>query len=168
MLEQFPPSELKSYETLRKLFGENYATYKIFDDEFIGYLILFDYSDFIFIDYFAVLKKYHSQGYGTKILAELKNVYSFKKGCFLEVEPPNPEKVNTLKRIKFYTNNGAKKLEINYLYPNKDGYIPLDLYYISYHSYPTNAEIKDFVSALFNYIHRDLKHREKVLAQIFN
>ena len=50
MLAQFPKSELKSYEKFLKLFGENYILYKVVDGEFAGYIILFEYGDFIFID----------------------------------------------------------------------------------------------------------------------
>ena len=156
MLAQFPKSELKSYEKFLKLFGENYILYRVVDGEFAGYIILFEYGDFIFIDYIAVLKQFHSKGLGRKILSLLKDIYPEKKGCFLEVEPPDISK-----------KNGAQKLDVNYLYPNEQGCIPLDLYYIKYKDLPSDEDIRVFITELFKQVHGDLAHSMEVLQKIF-
>lgn len=76
MLVQFPKSELKSYEKFLKLFGENYILYRVVEGEFAGYIILFEYGDFIFIDYIAVLKQFHSKGLGRKIFISFERYLS--------------------------------------------------------------------------------------------
>ena len=134
-------------------------------------ILLFKYSCYlffntIFIDYIAVYKKFHSQGYGGKILEKLREVFRDKKGCFLEVEKPDLENFNTIRRIDFYQKHGAKKLDINYLYPNEKGFLPMDLYYISYGSEPSYYEIKSFITKLFEVVHKDIKHSEEILAKI--
>ena len=167
MLAQFPKSELKSYEKFLKLFGENYILYKVVDGEFAGYIILFEYGDFIFIDYIAVLKQFHSKGLGRKILSLLKDIYPEKKGCFLEVEPPDISNPDTIRRINFYTKNGAQQLHVNYLYPNEQGCIPLDLYYIKYKDLPSDEDIRVFITELFKQVHGDLAHSMEVWQKIF-
>ena len=98
----------------------------------------------------------------------LRDYYLDKDGCFLEVEKPDPNNYNTIRRIRFYDMHGAKKIDLNYLYPNKEGALPMDLYYIGYKpKVPSKDEIKSFIISLFETIHRDIPHRRKVLAEIF-
>lgn len=168
MLLQFPPSELKSYEKFEKLLGKNYYAYDVIEENIrVGYVILFVCEDFIFIDYIAILKEFHSNGYGGKLLEALKEEFGSKKGCFLEVEKPDKNIPNTLRRVKFYQKHGAEKLEINYLYPNEKGFLPMDLYYIKYNAPAEYLETKDFISKLFEIVHADLANSRIVLNKIF-
>ena len=166
MLFQFPASEMKSLEKFQSISGDNYYIYKIIEKVPVGYVVIFEYLDFIFIDYIAVYKEFHSQGFGGKILERLRELFKDKKGCFLEVEKPDLENFNTIRRIDFYQKHGAKKLDINYLYPNEKGFLPMDLYYISYGSEPSYYEIKSFITKLFEVVHKDIKHSEEILAKI--
>ncbi len=168
MLSQFPPEELKSFENFQKITGKNYCAYDVVNNGTpVGYVILFESRDFIFIDYVAIFKEFHSNGFGGMVLETLKEKFAAKKGCFLEVEKPDVREPNTLRRIKFYQKHGAGKLGVNYLYPNENGALPMDLYYIMYSGQPVNQEIKNFITELFQNVHADIVHYENVLEQIF-
>ena len=168
MLSQFPPEELKSFEKFQKIFGKNYCAYDVVNGGTpVGYVILFESRDFIFIDYVAIFKEFHSNGFGGMVLETLKEKFAAKKGCFLEVEKPDEQEPNTLRRIKFYQKHGAGKLGVNYLYPNENGALPMDLYYIPYGSLPEDMEIKEFITELFRIVHFDIAHASALLERIF-
>lgn len=165
MRSQFPPEELKPYEHLKNLVGNRYKILEVIESEPVGYIILFETEKFIFIDYVAIYKKFHSQGFGGKILERLKETYN-KNGCFLEVEKPNPQNTNTIRRIKFYERHGAKKLDFNYIYPASG--LPMDLYYIPYtEESPSKEEIREFIGSLFEHVHYDIKDNKIILEKIF-
>ncbi len=166
---QFPATELKSYESFQKILGENYLAYDVIEGGIpVGYIILFVRQNFIFIDYVAIFKEFHSKGYGGKILETLKDKFNSKKGCFLEVEKPDENSPNTLRRIKFYQKHDAEKLAVNYLYPNENGFLPMDLYYIKYSAPAEYQEMKNFFGELFETVHGDLAHSKEILRKIFN
>ena len=56
MLSQFPTSEMKSLEIFQSISGDNYYIYKVIEKVPVGYVVIFEYQDFIFIDYIAVYK----------------------------------------------------------------------------------------------------------------
>lgn len=168
MLEQFPRDELKPYKNFVKNFGNNYILYEILEEQPIGYIVLFEYLDFIFIDYIAIYKKFQSKGYGSLVLEKLKESFKNKKGLLLEVEKEDIKNPKTKRRIAFYKKNGAELLSINYLYPNRNGYLPMDLYFIPYRAEKVSVqELKEFIKCLFSTIHSDIEHREEVLEKIF-
>ena len=165
---QFPPEELKPYEHLKSLAGKNYRVYQVCQTLPVGYILLYETEKFIFIDYIAIYKNFHSQGFGSKILESLKREFN-KKGCFLEVEKPDENNPDTIRRIKFYKKHGAGKLDIDYIYPNKQGGLPMDLYYIPFNDENIQQEeIKDFITELFKNLHSDIKDNMKILNKIFD
>ncbi len=165
MCKQFPPEELKT--DFNSIFGENYTVYSVIEKVPVGYTILFETDDYLFIDYLAIYKDFHSKGFGGMILENLKQK-SNKKGCFLEVEKPDTEKPDTLRRIKFYKKHGAQKLDINYIYPNNEGGLPMDLYYIPFNEpSPSKKIIYAFIQELFKYVHSDIKCLPEILEKIY-
>ncbi len=167
MQTQFPPEELKSYEHLKKIAGRNYKIYQTIEEVPVGYVILFETENFIFIDYIAVYKEFHSKGFGGKILENLKQTFH-KRGCFLEVEKPDKNKPDTLRRIKFYEKHGAELVNQNYIYPNREGGLPMYLYYIPYKEKPPSiSEQKEFLTSLFKTVHFDIENNLQILDKIF-
>ena len=68
---------------------------------------------YILVSFLAVYKETRGQGIGTKILKEIEEKYSNKKGIILEVENPEfaeneKEKNIQEKRIKFYQKSNFK------------------------------------------------------------
>ena len=157
LTEQFPAQELKSYERfLELLYDKSYKVKLINDGEIsVGYIIFVELADSIWLDYIAVFKEHHSKGYGSKILNAVLN--QFEKGIYLEVEKPDENVPNTLRRIKFYTNLGAQKLDYDYFYPAKEKPFSMDLYYLPYQNiFPENIE--NDIKQVFRIIHSDIEY----------
>ncbi len=85
-----------------------------YGNKIIGYICYWEFERFIFLEYFAVLKQYRRQHYGTKIL--LSFLRSKSKDIVLEVEKPTDE--TTIKRINFYKFIGFDIADIEYVQPS--------------------------------------------------
>ncbi len=161
MQRQFPENELKSFESFVRLLSEKkLVCEEAFDgDRGIGYILyaMLD-SGKMWLDYIAVKKEYHSMGYGRKIISLLDN-------CYLEVEKPDSAIPDTIRRIKFYTSLGAKKLDINYIYPNDKGGLEMDLYYLG-GIYPEKTDILNDIKLIFNKLHFDVKDIMQIYKRI--
>ncbi|QSO48957.1 GNAT family N-acetyltransferase [Alicyclobacillus mengziensis] len=124
----FPDHELKHEGQMNELIDDHEA-YKVHEDE--DFVVTYaDFPDFIFIDYLLVSPKTRGKGTGTKVLDTFK-----KRGktIILEVEPPDADDTDTLKRIRFYEKNGFQRAEhIEYTRSDDDG-TPhtMDVYYWS-------------------------------------
>lgn len=169
MLLQFPKEELKSREKFLSLVErDDYFSYEITDNEKrIGYLNALLADNFIWVDYLAIYKEFHSCGYGSKVLELMKRKFANLNGCILEVEKVNPMDINTLRRVNFYKKQGAKLLECAYLYPNNNFALEMDLYYIPYTlKMPDKNMLKKVVRDVFNVIHDDISHIDEVYSKI--
>ena len=172
MQKQFPPEELKDIDSFKNLLTK--TDYKLFiledNSQLIGYIIFLEnkQTNTIWIDYIAILQNFHSMGYGSEIFHIIKNTLKSIKGCYLEVEKPNSTDINTLRRIKFYTNLGAKKLNINYIYPNKFGGFPMDLYFMPFNKtyFPSKEEILNVIKHSFSTIHSDIENIKEIFSKI--
>lgn len=161
MLQQFPPGELKSYEVFKKLLSDGILKcYKAVDNtDEVGYVIYTELKNGDkWLEYIAIKKEFQSKGYGRKILALLNN-------CYMEVEKPDEKLPDTLRRIKFYTSLSAKRLDVNYIYPNNTGGLPMDLYYLG-DSTPDKAGVIDTISEIFTGLHSDVKNIDKIFNKI--
>lgn len=170
MLTQFPQNELKTFTQYKKLCErEEYIIYNATENnEQVGYIIIVDNKElkYVWIDYLAVLKKFHSKGYGHKILAQLKNLYSNYNGCFLEVEKIDTKIPNTIRRVKFYESQGATKQPIDYYYPDYNEALPMDLYYFPYQEIsPITNALKE-IKFVFNILHTDLNNTNEIYNKI--
>lgn len=170
MLIQFPQNELKTFEQYKKLCEkEEYVIYNAIENgEQVGYIIIVENKElkYIWIDYLAVLKKFHSQGYGHKILAQLKEIYSNYNGCFLEVEKADTEIPNTIRRVNFYESQGAIKQPVDYYYPDYKVALPMDLYYFPYQQISPIANILNEIKFVFNVLHTDLNNTNEIYNKI--
>lgn len=171
MTAQFPQSELQSYETyLALLKSEKYCFFKALDDQKeVGYCLLYkeDSKDFLWLDYIAVFKEFHSCGYGKKIISDLALNFPQYKGVYLEVEKPDDEAPDTIRRIRFYENLGAQRLDIVYFYPNAQDCVALDLYFLPFNSpVPSSKEAIEAVTCAFGALHSHLPHYKEVLKKI--
>ena len=171
MKKQFPESELKDYDVFINLL--NKIDYELLlakiNNSTVGYVIVAkdNINKVIWLDYIAILQDFHSKGYGSLIISNLKKYYPDYNGCYLEVEKPDLTCNNTLRRIKFYKNLGAEKLNIDYYYPNKDGMLPMDLYFISYNNFsPNRLFSQSVINNIFMLLHKNIIHYQEVLSKI--
>ena len=119
----------------------------------------------LWLDYFAVYKHFHSQGKGSEIMRNFITYFSDYNGCYLELEQPDETALDTLRRIKFYENLGAVKLNIRYFYPNKNGDLPMDLYFLPFRNFLPENTLKT-IQNIFFLLHSDITHIKSVLNKI--
>ena len=115
LTRDFPTNELRSYENMKKLYHKGH--YKILgyykNHQLLAYACLATcpQHQYYLLDYFAVLPEYRSQKIGSQFLKELTQKLD-ANGLIIEVETPSyanspEEKKLRLRRIDFYTRNGA-------------------------------------------------------------
>ena len=109
IVQDFPSSERPNLEGFRRRILKHNEQVFIYEENETekGYCIIADLNEYVLVSFLAVYKETRGQGIGTKILKELEEKYSTKKGIFLEVENPDfaereKEKNIQEKRIKFY------------------------------------------------------------------
>lgn len=168
--QYFPSHELKQSKTFEKIYkNQNYSICEIvFKYRTCGFFSFFQFKDnTIFIDYFFIFKKFQSMGLGSKTFEIIKKNFS-QKGCYIEVEKENKNHYNTIRRVKFYKNLGAKKLNINYFYPNQEGELNMDLFFLPFEAkyFPTKENIIQNIQTIFDKLHFDLPHSKEVLKKI--
>jgi ribosomal protein S18 acetylase RimI-like enzyme len=121
-LTAFPPNERREFDELTKQIY-NYECYVnlILDDEKVaGFIIFWNFNEFVFLEHFAIEPGLRGLGTGEKTLTEIKALN--KKTIILETEPPADEM--SRRRIRFYERNGFHILEKHYLQPSYDGKKP--------------------------------------------
>lgn len=167
MQKQFPKNELKSFERFEELLkSDNYNLYLAkMDEEAVGYVILAMDEKSMWLDYLAIFEKFHSRGFGGKIIKSFAKNFPYLKGCFLEVEKINAEKPNTIRRVNFYKNLSAIKLEREYFYPHQEGDLPMDLYFLQIEEafVPDDLFIHGAIENIFALLHGELGHAKEVL-----
>lgn len=162
MLTQFPPSEMKTKAAFLKLLdNKNYDLGVVRNDEnqMVSYFLCYriDSLKMVLLDHFAVVRQYHGKGIGSVVLKLIREHYCTFKGLILEVENPNPEDLNTIRRIKFYQRLGAYKLNMKYLIPAENNSAMLmTLMFLNCANDGVKVEKKEVINALkyiFNDVH---------------
>lgn len=166
MILQFPKEELKSKAEFKKLIDSGkYDILSAFEKSAYVFIVKDIENSVIWLDYLAVMKNFHSKGYGKRIMESLKEYYPKYYGCYLEVEKPDENVADTIRRINFYKNLGAVRLNCDYFYPNENGYLPMDLYYLPFDDKLPQNSIKT-IENIFNILHSELPHIKDVLQRI--
>lgn len=138
----FPEDERRDFSKFTQLF--THPTVRAFsvlhDNNNIGYVVIWQLSDFIFVEHFEVFSEFRNQKLGSEILDYLKKNYP---RIVLEIEPEHLNE-NSKRRFSFYQNNGFNLLDEMYVQPSYgDGKSKLNLWLLGNFN-PTNlAELKD-------------------------
>jgi ribosomal protein S18 acetylase RimI-like enzyme len=143
LADYFPAHELKHPGQMEELLENHSAYHKLETDD---YLVTYaEFKHFIFIDYLLVNPETRGQGIGSKILNAFKRR---GKTVILEVEPPEDDDENTLRRVQFYERNDFKRADrIVYTRSDEDGQpYTMDVYYWS----PEDVDERD--------IHHQMSH----------
>ncbi len=115
----FPKEERKELKTIEQNYDKKITKLiKICEhNQFIGFFIIntIKNSQYVQLDYFAILEKYRNKGYGTKAIQLLKKQMETYDGIFVEIEKLGlgKDKQDNLlreRRAKFYENLGFEKL----------------------------------------------------------
>ncbi len=112
----FPRCEKKPFSMIRsmKKKGKSDVWYCEEDGRFAGLVITINGPDKILLDYLAVAKKRRGQGFGSKILLQMRKQYE-GKGVFLEIEQVTETAENyeeRKRRKQFYISNGMREMKV--------------------------------------------------------
>ena len=136
----FPTNEQRELNQLLDLLGSiEFKLYEIyFQENFIGFISVWDLTEFSFIEHFAICTKHQGKGYGTQVLNQVLSMNS--RPVVLEVEQPSTETAR--KRISFYEQFSFSVNAGNYFQPpysSEKGSVKMLLM-----SYPTKIRTSDF------------------------
>ena len=135
---EFPENERKTKYQLQQLMirgaylmliaeehAEDHAIHRI------GFACLYvpQNEDFIWLDYLVIERAYQSKGYGSKFFDEMMRMWSDRKGMFIEIEIPEGDDINQVRRIAYYEKLGAKRLPITYHLPTEVNDMAMYLYF---------------------------------------
>lgn len=116
MQESFPSDEYREKSEQFALFVEpEYSVYGIVNENYglNAFIAVWNFSEFLFVEHFAVKSQLRGQGLGAKILQEVKEI--FNKPLCLEVELPLTH--NAERRIEFYKRNAFYYNDYDYTQP---------------------------------------------------
>jgi GNAT superfamily N-acetyltransferase len=142
--DAFPFEERRSLNNQSKVLQiDNYNFEVLIDkDQFIGFILWWDFETHRYIDHFATALERRNKGIGKLILN--KFIDSDDKSIILEVELPT-SKINE-RRIKFYERVGFKLNQHHYeIPPIKEDELPLQLLVMSYPNMISEKEVNLFV-----------------------
>jgi len=114
-LTAFPPSERREFDELKKQIYHVECNLNLIltGEKIAGFVILWNFTDFVFLEHFAIEPGLRGLGIGERTLSEIKS--RFQKTIILETELPDNEL--SQRRISFYERNGFHKLSRSYFQP---------------------------------------------------
>ncbi len=119
MTAAFPYEERRDISDQRECLNNKFFKFfEIFDNENdVGFIALWDFPEFVFIEHIAIDEEVRAGGYGSKTIELVKETY--KKPIILEAEAPETEQ--QIKRIRFYDRLGFKINSYDYEQPSYHG-----------------------------------------------
>ncbi len=148
-----PPDEYRTKENQLKLFND--PRYRVYGRKSQGTLVAFiavwELSDYIFIEHFAVKEELRGLGIGSEMILELKKLY--QKPFCLEVELPINE--SNCRRIAFYRRLGFSLFDYDYTQPAMDaGKSPIPLKIMATALTPSEKEFNLLKNMLYKEIYK--------------
>jgi ribosomal protein S18 acetylase RimI-like enzyme len=143
-LTAFPSAERREYSGLiQQLNNVECNLNLIIADQIIaGFIITWDFKEFVFAEHFAVKSEYRGLGIGEGTLTLIKE--NFNKPIVLETELSLDE--ISSRRIKFYQLNGFHLLKRRYFQPSYDGIKPeVELKLMSTEAYISSEKLDEFI-----------------------
>lgn len=144
MTTAFPYEERRDISDQKECLNNKFFKFlEIFDEEAdVGFIALWDFPEFVFIEHIAIDEDKRAGGYGSKTIELLKEVY--KKPVILEAEAPETEQ--QIKRIRFYDRLGFKINSYDYEQPSYHGGEGVPLKILSYPELISQEEFDLFIS----------------------
>ncbi|MCW3161997.1 GNAT family N-acetyltransferase [Chryseobacterium oryctis] len=138
----FPEDERRDWNKFIPLFSNPKVKLisVLHENKNIGYLIIWELSNYTFVEHFEVFEQFRSQKLGSHITG-----YLFKNHprIVLEIEPENLGD-DAKRRYAFYQKNGFKLIDENYIQPSYgEGKNPLDLWLLANYSPENLKQIKE-------------------------
>lgn len=144
MERYFPYEERRSFSHHKQCFeSSEFEAYLLKEDgETVGFIDLWSFEDFVFLEHFAVDSEKRCGGYGTKALCELKKLAG-KRKIILEAEEPESELA--ARRIAFYERNGFYVNPYPYEQPSFHGENSVPLKILSFPLPLSQEEFDEFL-----------------------
>lgn len=141
-LDSFPPDERRDWKELMELTNcPNFTFYCIINENVpVGLVTLWEWSEFTFIEHFAIDKTFRGRGIGTEVIDQLKKKTSAK--IILETEIPATQ--SAIRRVAFYTRLGFQACGEEYYQPPYS--IDKKAVKMLLMSYPGNIIKKEFMA----------------------
>ena len=90
-ITSFPEDERRSPEQFSQLFNnEKVKVFSVLNDrKYIGYLIAWELTEFVFIEHFEIFSEFRSQKFGSEVIQKLFRDYSkiILEACLLYTSP---------------------------------------------------------------------------------
>ena len=143
MTAAFPFEERRDISDQKECLNNEYFKFsEIFDDETdVGFIALWDFPEFVFIEHLAIDEEKRAGGYGSKTIELVKETY--KKPIILEAEAPETDQ--QIKRIRFYERAGFKVNFYAYEQPSYHGGEGVPLKILSYPDILNQEEFDLFI-----------------------
>ncbi len=111
----FPVGERRTPGALLKMLTVDQMRLMVVTDigKFVGFMIYWQFRDFIFLEHMAISPKLRGLGYGRRMMHELMDKSHYQ--IVLEVEHPTEQ--TSKKRIRFYEGLGFMKIPHPYFQP---------------------------------------------------
>lgn len=154
MEKNFISDERRDYGPAKNLLDcDAYSIYHITDSGTnIGFVTVWNVSDYAFIEHLVVYEKYRNRGYGSIALSLMKKAFN---SIVLESEPPTDD--IKARRIAFYERNGFCQNDYPYIQPAyRNGGCGVRLILMSYPD--TISDIEKTISELYRQVYK--KRRE--------
>ena len=144
MTAAFPYEERRDISDQKECLNNKYFKFsEIFDNELdVGFIALWDFPEFVFIEHIAIDEEKRAGGYGSKTIELVKETY--KKPIILEAEAPETEQ--QIKRIRFYDRAGFKMNSYDYEQPSYHAGESVPLKILSYPELLNQKEFDLFIS----------------------
>lgn len=143
MTTAFPYEERRDFlDQMECLKNEHFIFSEVYDgDTAVGFVSLWLFDKFIFIEHIAIDEAKRGGGYGSKTIELVKETY--QKPIILEAEAPETEQ--QIKRIKFYNRLGFKVNAFDYTQPSYHNAEGVPLLILSYPNLLNSSEFEEFL-----------------------
>ncbi|MDY0931860.1 GNAT family N-acetyltransferase [Chryseobacterium sp. CFBP8996] len=138
----FPEDERREWSQFIKLFEHsNVKVISVLNDtENVGYLILWELTNYVFVEHFEVFAEFRNQKLGSHITDYLFKNYP---RIILEIEPEHLNE-DAKRRFSFYQRNGFNLIDETYIQPSYgEGKKSLPLWLLANYSPENLKEVKD-------------------------
>ncbi len=153
MEKSFPEDERRPYSEQKELLKNEY--YNVYVEKengsVIGFISVWGFPEFLYIEHFAVAPDYRNRGIGEKLVNYVSSLYD--KTICLEVEPPEDEFAK--RRIGFYERNGFFLNEYPYMQPPiSKGKNPIPLMIMSKNDRLCKEKFTEVKSVLYTKVYK--------------
>lgn len=174
--QQFPPDEFYNYERMTQMLRHNQykiLLYKLGDD-LVGYATVCCMVECqtLWLDLLAILPQYQCSGYGGRLFEAIYQKYCGPFNgvllCTERVDSKDPEySLQQARRLKFYENHGAYRLNTDFLLPTETGGLPMYLYYKPHKGifYISRRDQMEIITHMFDYCYSHIKHSHQLLQE---